>query len=184
MHHYEVISSPIKSMCLTVSLAMFERGDQKYESSLLSHFFLDYSSRRTGVCDLCIIAQGLLSEFVIEPSTHSEAKYCRAENPVWKTWDARQNSRLDNACHHLYMQIYVGHKLVLYVRYASKDTYERSPAFRGVTWIWDCLFYIWSIRSLMSSTSPAALTLICDSDCFFASSLLFGLFILCFGAML
>lgn len=52
----------------------------KRKPSLLTHFIPDYRRKRTGVWELYIIAQGQLSEFVIEPSVYSTMKpVCRNE---------------------------------------------------------------------------------------------------------
>lgn len=51
-----------------------KRNSGKLKSHYSVIFILDYCSRGIGVGDLCIIAQGLLSEFVIQPSVYSTVK--------------------------------------------------------------------------------------------------------------
>lgn len=58
-------------------------------------YFLDYCGRRTGVWDLCIIARGLLSEFVIQPLVYSTKKpnTVGRGNPIWRKVRCKANSK-------------------------------------------------------------------------------------------
>lgn len=86
---------------------------------------------------------------------HSEAKYCRVENPVWRKWDARLTRRLDNACHHPYMQLELGHKPVFHMKEGVcrrwPETRINLEWRRRLLYPWTCLRYIWSTVSLIST---------------------------------
>lgn len=58
-------------------------------------YFLDYCGRGTGVWDLCIIAWGPLSEFVIQPLVYSTKKPNTVGwgNPIWRKARCNANSK-------------------------------------------------------------------------------------------
>ncbi len=199
------IKSFLKCTCLAVisNSQAGKRKTQEDEPSALSHFTLDYSCSRTGGLGLVHCSgpvQGICHRAI--SILHSEAKYCRVENPVWRTWDARLNLRLDNACHHPYMQLYYSSHVRcikggnLYVDVYLEMCIQRFM----ITWIWElkrkfhtyvlaCFIYeaqgplshLPTSHGATSSTSTdLALRLFCIAPVCFSPCLFF----VCFEAML
>lgn len=133
------------------------RESQGDEPSLPSHFILDYSSRGTGVLGLVCYCSGPARWICHRAISvlHSEAKYCRVENPVWRKWDARLKRGLDNACHHPYMQLELGHKPVFHMKEGVcrhwPETRVKSGMKKASLIPWTYLRYIWSTGSLIST---------------------------------